>query len=505
MSWVRNGKFFAIRPGEKLDIPQAKRYIGVEGNEEFFNQYMNQILEECQRVDYILGSAADLTLGACNVKWNGANFVDENAATVTFASGDRIAIVSFDGGAVTFTPSNLYFEMEPDVEIDLTGITFTLSGAGHRGMLNFTNAPDKSVVLSGSSMFLDIRTDNPEAVSNTGENDLLINGNHSIHFLPNFENNIINSNSSIAQQGTSFLALTDGQYTLDMQKHRKTGTMVFSAGQQSLGLGLYSNRYTVTTAQASLGVSDYAADEYIVTGYDYVKYLQAGWGTYSFKIKSNVTGKFFIAFQNSGNDRSYVTSYTINAAGVEEQKTLTVPMTETGGTWDYANGAGLRIFSVMAAGTALETAEDTWTTGNYLSGTGGGANIASAVSNYFEISERKFRPGNVFTGYMVPDYQEDLADAQRYLWRGLPFGQGNFGSSASGFVQTWGSQFPVRMRTTATLTYDFTGASLTNVSSLTAGASTDNGYIITAISNAVTVNASFGFAGSNYIQGDARL
>jgi hypothetical protein len=416
MSWVRNGKFFAVKPTWKASIPQAKRATGFE-KEAPAVEYFNQALEEAQRVDYILGSAADLTLGNANVKWNGASFEDEAASPVVFIAGDRIAIVSFDGGAVTFSTSNLWFDMDPNTEIDLTSITFTLSGAGCRGRLNFTNAPDNSIILSGSNSLLDIRSDNFEAIVNTGENDFWLNGKSAIQSVPNFENDYINSSNNVAQRGTSFLGVADGTYTLDRMKYRQTGTMSFNVVQQSVGsFGEQAIRATCATAQASLGVNDFAAWEHIIEGYNVIKYYQNGYAAVSIRVQSNITGQYFVAFQNSGNDRSYISSYTINSASTKETKTFIIPIDELGGTWDFINGAGLRCFFVLAAGTGFEAAAETWVTGDKISETGGGINIAANTSDYLEIDQIKIRPGTVQTGFFAENYDIELQKSSRYAY-----------------------------------------------------------------------------------------
>jgi len=417
MSWVRNGKFFAIRPGEKIDVPQAKRYIGVDGDEEFFNQYFNQIVEEAQRVDYILGSAADLTLGAANVKWNGSVFKDEDDVTVTFASGDRIAIVSFDGGSVTFTTDNLHFDMEPDTEIDLTGILFTLSSDGCRGRLNFINAGASSILLTGSQSILDIRHDGGETAVSTNGQDVIINGTtvKSIEY----DNIFMNSAALIAQRGTSFPSIANSVYGPDGFIHNKSGAMVGTFQQTADGPTVAESGakvvncvdLTTTTIDASIAAGDYCAISQPIEGSNILD-IAGGFAVIGFWVSSPVTGTHCVAFRNQGSgagtfaspyvpDRSYIKEYTIDTINTWEFKTFTIPIDDSSGTWDYSNGMGLCVTWTLAAGTTYQTTAETWATGNFLA-TANQVNVVGIVGA-FKIAIPNMIKGQNYNNWVSKD------------------------------------------------------------------------------------------------------
>jgi hypothetical protein len=396
MGWVRNGKFFAMRPGEKTDVPQAKRAIGIEGDEEFFSEYMNQILEEAHRVDYILGSATDLTLGNANVKWNGSVFKDENDVDVVFASGDRIAIVSFDGGSVTFTTDNLHFDMEPDTEIDLTSIAFTLSGDGCRGRLNFVNASQGSIILSGANSFLDIRHDSAsQAISKNGQ-DVLENGRLSDK---DFAQNLFYNAHPDANQRGDQPTVGNSVYAMDGWIHNKTGAMV-STFQVSADGPTFAQSgvavkkcidLTTTTIDASIAAGDYCAISQPVEGHNIIS-CAGGFATLGFWVKSPVTGIHCVSFRNQGSgagtfaspfvpDRSYIKEYTIAAINTWEFQVFTIPVDDSSGTWNYDTGMGLAVTWTLAAGTTWQTTSETWATGNFLA-TSNQVNAVGVVGSF---------------------------------------------------------------------------------------------------------------------------
>jgi hypothetical protein len=60
-------KVFGTKDDSRSTVPVAKRAVGVEGDEEFFAEYFNQILFETN-TDYVLGSPSSVVLGNANIK-----------------------------------------------------------------------------------------------------------------------------------------------------------------------------------------------------------------------------------------------------------------------------------------------------------------------------------------------------------------------------------------------------------------------------------------------------
>ena len=134
-----------------------------------------------------------------------------------------------------------------------------------------------------------------------------------------------------------------------------------------------------------------------IEGYDYTR-IAGGYATLSFWVKAtrNTTGseRYCVGFRNAGNDRSYVAEYTVNSSEVWEKKEITVNFNETGGTWDYINGRGIRVSFCLMAGTTFQGSGEVWQTGNYFA-TSGQVNACDSTLNKFRISQIMFNKGTV--------------------------------------------------------------------------------------------------------------
>lgn len=237
------------------------------------------------------------------------------------------------------------------------------------------------------------------------------------------DNLIINPEMVIAQRGTSFASAASGIYTLDRFTYGKAGTFAHTLSQDndvpsvSSANYLFTNSYlaTVTTAQTSIGVNDLASIlVYKVEGYDFKRIAQQSF-TFSFWIKSSITGTFSIAFTNSGGDRSYVSTYTINSANTWEKKTITVSASPSAGTWNYTNGVGLRIdFNVAAGATIGTTTFNTWLTGGFY-GASNGTNGVGTNGATFRITGLKLELGSVATDFKPRHIADEIELCQRYF------------------------------------------------------------------------------------------
>ena len=90
--------------------------------------------------------------------------------------------------------------------------------------------------------------------------------------------------------------------------------------------------------------------------------------TVSFWVRSSVTGKFSIAagnttsggFTEGNTNRTFPTTYVINAANTWEYKTVTFPG-DTGGTWQRSSTVGgLSIIWDMGSGSSHEGTAGQW-------------------------------------------------------------------------------------------------------------------------------------------------
>lgn len=219
--------------------------------------------------------------------------------------------------------------------------------------------------------------------------------------LAGHRNKIINGKMDIAQRGTSFAAAA-GNYTLDRFVFSNLSDGVVTVSQQSdvpsSNEFQSSLRVAVTTADTSLAAGQVAGVAQNIEGYN-ARDLIGRTFTLSFWVRSSKTGTHCVGFRNSGNNRSYVSEYTVTAANTWEFKTLTVSGgLITAGTWDWMNGTGLSVFWTMAAGTAYQTTAGAWKTGDFLA-TSSQVNCLDTIGNIFAITGVQLEVGEVATPF----------------------------------------------------------------------------------------------------------
>jgi hypothetical protein len=235
--------------------------------------------------------------------------------------------------------------------------------------------------------------------------------------LAGFKNRIINGKMDIAQRGTSFAAVADGAYSLDRFKHEYVTSGVTTASQQadvpSSNEFQNSLRVAVTTADAAVAAGDIYILTQFIEGFN-ARDLIGRTFTLSFWVRSSKTGTHCVAFANDGSNRSYVAEYSINAANTWENKTITLTGgLITAGTWNWTNGAGLKVRFALMAGSTFQTTANTWQTGNF-SATSSQVNCLDSTSNIFAITGVQLEVGSVATPFEHRPYGAEFALCQRY-------------------------------------------------------------------------------------------
>lgn len=327
---------------------------------------------------------------------------------------------------------------------------------------------------------VDIKQTN--GITDIGLNDITTSGtvleydsNNGVFILTNdliqSDNKIINGNFQITQRGTSFTAVTDGDYTLDRWVYNKSGTMVHTISQDSdiptvTEAGRYignSLKIDCTTADATIGAGDFASIEQKIQGYDYQSLAQKQF-TVSVWVKATKTGDYCVGFGNSGQDRSYIKEFTINASNTWEEKIFTVEASPSAGTWDYTDGIGLSVKFMLACGTTYQTTADTWQTGDFF-GTANQVNACDNTANDFFIAGVEIVPGSTKGVITRRMYQEELALCSQFYTSS----QANSGTNLDEFyilpvgsgtqVQRQTIAFSTLMAGTPTITTNVTGGS----------------------------------------------
>lgn len=238
----------------------------------------------------------------------------------------------------------------------------------------------------------------------------------------NIKNYLMNGDMNIAQRGNSFPAIANGTYSLDRWVYYKVGAMVHTLTQDTdvptLAQAGYlfpaSLRLNLTTPDTSIAAGDIVVYSQTIEGYNFYKIAQKPM-TLSFWVKATTAGIYCASFTNSGADRSYVAEYTVNSSNTWEYKSIVVPASPSGGTWNYNNGAGLTVRFALAAGTTYQTTAGSWQTGNFAA-TSNQVNGVNTGATDFRITGVMLNEGPVAAPFSLfaKGYTAEHIACQRY-------------------------------------------------------------------------------------------
>jgi hypothetical protein len=274
-------------------------------------------------------------------------------------------------------------------------------------------------------------------------------------------NRIINGNMVVDQRnaGASVTANTSPVFPVDRFYCDANANGVFTAQRSTTAPTGFTNSVilTVTTARTSIAASDVYAIRQQIEGFNTA---DLGWGTasaqsvtLSFWVRSSITGTYAVAFFNSAFNRSYVATYTVNAANTFEQKTITIAG-DTTGTWLTDNGIGLSVLWDLGSGSNYNGTAGSWAAVGRIR-TSATTNWISTNGATFYITGVQLEVGTKATPYEMQIYSDQLAQCQRYYWKSAQDGYSttqkmllpNTGNTAR-FVTF---PFPVQMRSNPTV------------------------------------------------------
>jgi len=279
-----------------------------------------------------------------------------------------------------------------------------------------------------------------------------------------FRNRIINGDMRIDQRnaGASISVSTDTSiFSTDRWKVAASGGGVFSAQRSTTAPTGFTNSLliTVTTADASIAAGDYYQVQQRIEGFNVADFglgtASAITFTFSFWVRSSLTGTFGGSLYNSAANRSYPFTYTINAANTLEYKTVTV-VGDTTGTWTTDNTAGLTLNFSLGAGSTYLASSGTWA-GSLAFGATGQTNLIATNGATFYITGVQLEAGSVATPFERRDYGRELMIAQRYYVR-TQFAGGLAGCYTTNGWITGAFSFPVQMRAVPTVTFTASAA-----------------------------------------------
>jgi hypothetical protein len=248
-----------------------------------------------------------------------------------------------------------------------------------------------------------------------GGNTATINGmTPTAQSLQGFRNRIINGNMVIDQRNAGAAVTTTGAgiYFVDRWTgfRNNAGWSVQQVADAPSGF-VNSLRVTTTTANAgsvALVQQWFEGNNVADLGFGTAS---ASTVTLSFWVKSSVTGTFAVNLANGATNRSYVATYTINAANTWEYKTVTVAG-DTTGTWATNNTAGLRVLFNIGTGGSATTA-GSWQTGDLIR-TSTSVGTEGTLNATWQVTGVQLEAGSVATPFERRDYGRELMLCQRY-------------------------------------------------------------------------------------------
>ncbi len=290
-----------------------------------------------------------------------------------------------------------------------------------------------------------------------------------------FKNRIINGDMRIDQRnaGASITPASGNAYIVDRFRYTTTQASKITCQRSTTASVGFVNSISALVASAFSSTStDYFGIEQLIEGFNV---SDLGWGTasaqsvtLSFSVRSSVTGTYALRFTNDVSNRSYVATFTVNAANTFEQKSITVAG-DTSGTWQTDNRTGLAVWFDMGSGSNFNTTAGAWSAGNYTRTSGAVSFVANAGATFY-ITGVQLEKGSTATSFDYRPYGTELALCQRYYEKSYNDGVavasatlvgrlGADGNSAGRWYPSVGFRVSKRSSPTMVAYSDATGAS----------------------------------------------
>ena len=271
-------------------------------------------------------------------------------------------------------------------------------------------------------------------------------------------NKVINGAMQFSQRTTSESGLSSSNTVRVLDRFQvrinSTGTWTVSQSTQSPPGFAHSMRWQCTTADASLGASDFMYMAHRFEGKD-VQDLAKGTSsakpvTVSFWVRSTATGSYSFRLVDNQNNRQIGQNYTVNQADTWEHKTMTFAGDTTGAlTNDSSNRFSMMWWLAVGSNRtsgAIPTSWETMTTADEAAGQT--ANIASSTSNNFFITGIQLEVGRNATEFEHRSYGEELALCQRYYQK-KRIGYGRVAHFRTDTILLFAADLPVELRASA--------------------------------------------------------
>jgi hypothetical protein len=272
----------------------------------------------------------------------------------------------------------------------------------------------------------------------TGGNTATINGTTPTAYNTMGKNRIINGAMEIDQRALGTTTINSDAawiYTLDRWNSvGQTSAGVFTVQQSSTSPAGFTKSFLATvTTSSTPGANALYIIRQVIEGYNCA---DLAWGTsdaktitFSFYVRSSVTGTFAGVLKNQPENRSYAFTYTINSADTWEKKSVTIAG-DTSGTWLTTNGSGMNVYFSIGAGSSRVGTPGSWGNTN-LYGATGQTNLIETNGATFYITGVQLEVGSVATEFERRPFGTELQLCQRYYEYGKSWAGPRYSDSAA--------------------------------------------------------------------------
>jgi hypothetical protein len=171
--------------------------------------------------------------------------------------------------------------------------------------------------------------------------------------------------------------------------------------------------------------------------------------TFSFWVRSSVSGLYSGCVNSGDNTRGYGFTFTINATNTWEQKSVTITGDTSGGTtaWPTGNTQGMFCRIDLGSGSNYQLASTgSWLVASNKAGVGGTVGWAQTAGATFDLTGVQLEKGSTATSFDYRPYGTELALCQRYYQTASG---GNYLVESSATFQTKFHIAPMRATPTA--------------------------------------------------------
>ena len=345
---------------------------------------------------------------------------------------------------------------------ELLKVTATASAVNELTLANAATGGVPTLTASGGDTNIGMKL----VGKGTGEVTARVNGSDVFNASSNFgfKNRLINSAMVIDQRNAgASVTPTTTVYLIDRWQTACNIASKASFDQTSTAPTGFTNSMLITSLSAySVAAGDILTYRQQIEGFNIADF---GWGTasaetitFSFWVRSSLTGTFGGSIKNGDSTRSYPFTYTISVANTFEQKTVTVAG-DTSGTWTTDNTSGLILSFGLGVGSTTSGTAGAWAGANYNSATGATSVVGTNGATFY-ITGVQLEKGSTATSFDYRPVGTELALCQRYFTSfvgAVAFSQYGIGEAVSASKVRWPMQCPVVMRASPTLVVNGSG------------------------------------------------